>query len=65
MFDMQSASHLIDLALREDLGDAGDLTSKATLPDTVRLRGRIVAKANGVIAGLPLVEMAKANTAFK
>jgi len=57
MFDKQSASHLIELALREDLGDAGDLTSKATLPDSVRLRGRVVAKADGVIAGLPLIEM--------
>ncbi|MBI1279863.1 MAG: carboxylating nicotinate-nucleotide diphosphorylase [Anaerolineaceae bacterium] len=57
MFDTESASHLIQLALREDLGEAGDLTSKATLPDETRLRGRIVAKANGVIAGLPLVAM--------
>src|SRR5258706_9265044 len=57
MFDMQSAYHLIDLALREDLGEAGDLTSKATLSDNVRLRGRIVAKADGVIAGLTLVLM--------
>ena len=57
MFDKQSASHLIELALQEDLGEAGDLTSKATLSDNIRLRGRIVAKADGVIAGLPLVEM--------
>ena len=55
MFDTESASHLIQLALHEDLGDAGDLTSKATLPDDTRLRGQIVAKADGVIAGLPLV----------
>jgi nicotinate-nucleotide pyrophosphorylase (carboxylating) len=57
MFDTESASHLIELALHEDLGEAGDLTSKSTLSDDVRLRGRIVAKADGVIAGLPLVEM--------
>ncbi len=57
MFDTESASHLIQLALREDLGEAGDLSSKATLPDDTRLRGRIVAKADGVIAGLPLVTM--------
>ena len=57
MFDVASAAHLIDLALREDLGEAGDLTSKATLSDHVRLRGRIVAKADGVIAGLPLVRL--------
>lgn len=57
MFDLDSASHLIKLALEEDLGVAGDLTSKATLPNDVRLRGRIVAKSDGVIAGLPLVAM--------
>ncbi len=57
MFDLDSASHLIKLALEEDLGVAGDLTSKATLPNYVRLRGRIVAKSDGVIAGLPLVAM--------
>ncbi len=57
MFDTESASHLIELALREDLGEVGDLSSKATLPDDTRLRGRIVAKADGVIAGLPLVAM--------
>lgn len=57
MFDMDSASQLIELALREDLGNVGDLTSKATLPDDLRLSGRIVAKAEGVVAGLALVQM--------
>ncbi|MEP6986199.1 MAG: carboxylating nicotinate-nucleotide diphosphorylase [Chloroflexota bacterium] len=57
MFDTELASHIIELALREDLGEAGDLTSKSTLSDDVLLRGRIVAKADGVIAGLPIVEM--------
>ncbi|MBA3873095.1 MAG: carboxylating nicotinate-nucleotide diphosphorylase [Anaerolineae bacterium] len=57
MFDTELASLLIELALREDLGEAGDLTSKSTLSDDVRVCGRIVAKADGVIAGLPLVEM--------
>ena len=57
MFDLEAAAHLIELALHEDLEAVGDLTSKATLPDSVVLRGRLVAKADGVIAGLPLVEM--------
>src|SRR4051794_14266414 len=57
MFDRESAVHLIELALQEDLGAVGDLTSKATLPEETQLRGRIVAKADGVIAGLPIVEM--------
>lgn len=57
MFDTQSAAHLVELALHEDLGHAGDLTSKATLPDDLRLGGRIVAKSDGVIAGLSLVSL--------
>lgn len=56
-FDRDVAAQLIQLALREDLAGRGDLTSKTTLPATAQLRGQIVAKAEGVIAGLPLVEM--------
>ncbi len=57
MFDFEIAARLIEMALHEDLSEVGDLTSKATLADDVRLQGRIVAKAHGVIAGLPMVEM--------
>lgn len=57
MFNLETAAHLIQLSLEEDLAEAGDLTSIATLPNHVRLRGGVVAKAEGVIAGLPLVAM--------
>ena len=40
--------------LAEDIG-AGDLTGKAVLPESTRARAEIVAKAEGVVAGLPLV----------
>jgi len=43
---------LISVALREDLGVAGDLTSEACLPADVVGRGRIVARAAGVAAGI-------------
>jgi nicotinate-nucleotide pyrophosphorylase (carboxylating) len=46
---------LIRMALAEDLGERGDVTSKATLPSQSLITGRIVAKADGVIAGLPLI----------
>jgi nicotinate-nucleotide pyrophosphorylase (carboxylating) len=46
---------LIRMALAEDLGERGDVTSKATLPSQSHITGRIVAKAEGVIAGLPLI----------
>jgi nicotinate-nucleotide pyrophosphorylase (carboxylating) len=46
---------LIHLALVEDLGDRGDVTSLATIPVGKRAYARFIAKANGVIAGLPIV----------
>lgn len=47
---------LIRMALAEDLGQRGDVTSKATLPPDSQIIGRITAKADGVIAGMPLIE---------
>lgn len=38
--------------LQEDLGRAGDLTSDATIPDEVAAVGRLVARADGRLAGL-------------
>ena len=52
---VRAARHLIDLAVAEDIGP-GDATSDAILPPGMRLRARIVAKAAGVVAGLPIAE---------
>jgi nicotinate-nucleotide pyrophosphorylase (carboxylating) len=41
-------------ALREDIG-AGDVTTESVVPPGTRARGRFVAKAAGVVAGLPVV----------
>ncbi|HLG82260.1 MAG TPA: carboxylating nicotinate-nucleotide diphosphorylase [Bradyrhizobium sp.] len=41
-------------ALDEDLGRAGDITSIATIPETTAARAVMVARQDGVIAGLPL-----------
>jgi nicotinate-nucleotide pyrophosphorylase (carboxylating) len=57
MFDTHAAVRLIEMALAEDLGDSGDVTSLSTLPEVLHLKGRIVAKADGIVAGLPVVEM--------
>lgn len=43
---------LIDAALREDLGRAGDLTSDAIVPAELTARGTVVARQAGCIAGL-------------
>ena len=42
-------------ALDEDLGHAGDVTSIATIPEDAQARALVVARAGGVIAGLPLL----------
>jgi nicotinate-nucleotide pyrophosphorylase (carboxylating) len=56
------ASHVIDdavaRALREDLGDAGDITSAATIPVSAVSRAVIAARQPGVIAGIDAVRAA-------
>jgi len=47
--------HLIDLALSEDIGK-GDLTTEATIDKGLLAKGVIVAKEEGVIAGLEIVK---------
>src|SRR6201994_379648 len=41
-------------ALDEDLGRAGDITSMATIPETLAAHAIMIARQAGVIAGLPL-----------
>ena len=48
---------LIELALREDLGLAGDRTSLSTIPADRVISGKITAKAPGVVAGLEAVAL--------
>jgi quinolinate synthase len=50
---LRAAEPLIQLAVAEDIGP-GDATSNATLDADAVLHGRIVAKASGVVAGLPV-----------
>jgi nicotinate-nucleotide pyrophosphorylase (carboxylating) len=52
----QALKGLIELALAEDLGAAGDVTSIGTLSAEQSIHGRIIAKENGVIAGLKCVQ---------
>jgi nicotinate-nucleotide pyrophosphorylase (carboxylating) len=44
---------LVTLALEEDLGTTGDLTSQAVIPADLDGRGVLVSRADGVVAGLP------------
>ena len=43
-------------ALAEDLGEAGDLTTRAVVPDAARMDAEVVARDEGVVAGLPVAE---------
>ncbi|TDI78419.1 MAG: carboxylating nicotinate-nucleotide diphosphorylase [Caldithrix sp.] len=47
---------LIDLALKEDLGENGDVTSNFILNSDKEGQASIIAKQAGIIAGLPIAE---------
>ena len=53
---LRAATPLIELALAEDIG-TGDVTTGAILSPESQVHGYIVAKASGIIAGLPVAEM--------
>ncbi|XP_062111070.1 quinolinate phosphoribosyltransferase [decarboxylating] 1a [Humulus lupulus] len=48
---------VIKLALAEDAGDLGDVTTLATVPSDVEVEAHFLAKEDGVIAGIALAEM--------
>lgn len=50
---LEAAAPLIELALREDLG-SGDLTSEALIPAGAEGRAVLLAKAAGIVCGLPI-----------
>lgn len=52
---MNTLSHLIDIALMEDIG-AGDITTDYAIGPTAEGRGEIIAKETAVIAGLEIAE---------
>lgn len=60
-----AAEHLIDLALAEDLHEHGDITTRALQPNArdAFVNARILAKAEGVVAGLPIVKRVFARAA--
>jgi len=55
--ERRNAEALIRMALAEDLGDSGDLTTTTVVPSHARGSARLVARAPGVVAGLPVVAM--------
>jgi nicotinate-nucleotide pyrophosphorylase (carboxylating) len=54
--ELKAAKTLINLALEEDVA-SGDLTTDNLIPAATRRKAYMIAKADGVIAGLPIAEM--------
>ena len=54
---LAEAQTLIDLALAEDLGDVGDLTSLSVISPAATGRVNVVARESGIVAGLPILKM--------
>src|SRR5262245_13689365 len=52
-----AAEQLIDQAIREDWGDAGDLTCNAVIPPDLTGEALFVSRSPGVVAGLPLASL--------
>jgi nicotinate-nucleotide pyrophosphorylase (carboxylating) len=48
-----ACQRLVDLALEEDLAGVGDRTGQAVIPEDLQGRAAFVARAPGVLAGLP------------
>ncbi len=55
MLNLRSLDPLIDLAFAEDIG-IGDITTEATVPPTREGIGTLLAKSDGIVAGLPVAE---------
>jgi nicotinate-nucleotide pyrophosphorylase (carboxylating) len=51
--EADACNRLLELALQEDLGANGDLTSQAVIPAELPGRAALVARSAGVVAGLP------------
>lgn len=51
--EVDAIRRLVALALEEDLGEQGDVTSR-TIPEGAKARGKIVSRVEGTIAGIAL-----------
>jgi nicotinate-nucleotide pyrophosphorylase (carboxylating) len=55
--ETEACRRLVELALAEDLGSAGDVTSQAVIGPELKGQAVFVARAAGVLAGLPAVTL--------
>lgn len=57
---IEALERVIDIALAEDLGGAGDLTTEATIPPGTQVRAEIRSRVPGRIAGVDVIPLALA-----
>src|SRR4051794_3035984 len=55
--ERSNAATLIDLAIAEDLGQAGDVTATVTIPSQARGAARFGPASEGIVAGLPVIAL--------
>ena len=55
--EREAAERLVELALAEDLGTIGDLTSQALIPVDMPGTVNVVARAEGILAGSPVARL--------
>lgn len=55
LFEPAKIDTLLQLAIEEDIF-TGDITTKTLIPDNLMVEGVFLAKENGVVAGLPVIE---------
>lgn len=56
LVDPERLERLLDLALEEDLGTRGDVTTRCFVEPRRRARTAVVAREEGVVAGIPALE---------
>lgn len=54
-FEPEKIDTIIQLAIQEDIG-TGDITTENLVPENLVIEGSFVAKDDGIVAGLPVVE---------
>lgn len=54
-FEFEKIDTLIQLAIQEDIG-SGDITTESIIPEDIIAEGTFLAKQDGIVAGLPVVE---------
>ena len=55
--EQTDAKFLIERALAEDLGDCGDLTSRAMIPEHAEAKVNIVARQPGIVSGVAVAKL--------